>query len=443
MNNKNNLNKIGLYKNNYGKLYEINGNLFAKQILKDFQIVSVQHTELYFYEDGYYIKKENNELSAVLRDYLHSFIPNSWTEKFEKSYLSALRLEAPSFEAMNQDKYILNLKNCLIDLKKLKILKHTPDFISSIRLPVSYDSKAECPLFMKFLNEVFENNNELISLIQEIFGYCLTPFVNSQKAFILVGEGSNGKSVLLDILESLAGGNNNVSHIPLNDLSRPFARYNLIDKLINIITEVEINSKYGLNSEFFKNIVAGDTINCEKKNKAEHISFNPICKIIMACNELPFTMDKSYGFKRRLIIIPFNRIFKEHEQDKLLSGKLKKELDGIFLWSLKGLKRLMKNHFIFTAPEESNKLLNDYIKTINPIVDFVEENLILSVSRIPYKALLERFTGWCSKENIKGYENLSTKIFIKRLLSALKQKNYICESIKSNGERFITNISFI
>src|SRR5208283_6040548 len=95
-------------------------------------------------------------------------------------------------------------------------------------------------------------------------GYCLTTDCSQQKAFMLYGVGSNGKSVFLALLESLVGGDN-LSSESLQRLE--FDKYitaKLYGKLVNIcgdIPDIKMNK-----SEIFKKLTSGlDSIDAKNK----------------------------------------------------------------------------------------------------------------------------------------------------------------------------------
>ena len=161
---------------------------------------------------------------------------------------------------------------------------------------------AQWPLWKKFLDEVLPDDS-LQLLLSEIFGYCLTPSISFHKAFFLVGDGANGKSVVLDVLEALVGVEN-CSALMLSDLNERFRLAELLGKLVNIVQEVEAKSL--LADARFKSVVAGDPQVGERKNQ-HPFKFRPFAKWVVACNALPASRDRSYGFLRRIVILPFEK----------------------------------------------------------------------------------------------------------------------------------------
>lgn len=196
-----------------------------------------------------------------------------------------------------------------------------------------YDSEAKCPEWLSFLNEIFLGDQSLIDLLQEIFGACISNAPTS-KAAIFYGSDANGKSVVANILEYLCG-SNNVAHLSLDRFQSQFGLQSLIGKKLNIATELETgNTK--ITTANFKAIVSGDPVQVNIKYQAP-LETVLNCKLVFLTNNLPDTLDTSYGYIRRLLIVPFNYTVPEDKRDVFLTDKLKKEISGILNWSIQGM----------------------------------------------------------------------------------------------------------
>jgi len=145
--------------------------------------------------------------------------------------------------------------------------------------------------------------------------------------------GANGKSVLAEVIRHIAGPDN-VSNVPLAKLTDRFGLDNLPGKTVNISTENELGDKH-LNTQNFKAITGGDVVNVEQKYK-DSFSCELFCKLLISVNQLPKTLDHSHGYYRRLVIVPFQKVFREEEQDPNLLDKLLTELEGILVFALEG-----------------------------------------------------------------------------------------------------------
>lgn len=346
-----------------GNATGINENIYARHLLTRLELVYTTGDRFYEYSEGFWKFTDENAISRILRDILHEYIPNFWKESLEKKYLGALKREATFQQGMDSNRGFINLRNGMLNLSSYVLENHNPKLYSTVQIPIDYDPTATCTRFNAFLDEIFESDEQRIKVVAEMLGYCLTHETKAQKAFILYGQGSNGKSRLIEVMQKLAGAAN-CSSVPLSDLNSSFARYELVNKIVNIASENEVRDN-GFNSEYFKAIATGDQIRVERKFH-EGFSYSPLCKLMFAMNSLPFSKDRSHGFHRRLIIIPFEKRFEKGSEDKDLASKLKQELPGILNFALDGLKRLRTNKYTFTESEAIERALNEYKEYTEP-----------------------------------------------------------------------------
>lgn len=167
-------------------------------------------------------------------------------------------------------------------------------------------------------------------------------------------------------------------------------------------------------SDYFKRIVSGDTIDASHKFKPV-FHFQPYARLVFAMNRLPRVKDTSHGYYRRLLIVPFNKTFDGDNADRELADKLVAELDGIFLWALQGLDRLNKNQSFSEACQVGN-MLEEYQRANNPLVAFVEDCCQLDVNAsISKDSIYEEYKDYADKY---GYSALSANIFFRELYAA-------------------------
>ena len=172
------------------------------------------------------------------------------------------------------------------------------------KIPIKYNPNADCPKIKEFINQIMREEDVVV--LQELAGYCLWKDYPIQKAFALVGEGSNGKSTFLRLLTKLLG-KENVSSISLQDLvNNRFAVANLYGKLANIFADLP--PEILKDTAKFKMLTGGDIITAEKKFKNPFKFYN-YAKLIFSCNRLPVTYDDTTAFFRRWVIINFPNTF--------------------------------------------------------------------------------------------------------------------------------------
>lgn len=363
--------------------------------------------EFHLYDKGVY--KEIGDLTAsrIVREHL---IDRYATMNGINDVLGQWQmLIYKPIEAMNSDPYIINVKNGLYHVLEDKLLEHNPNYLSTVQINANYNPSAECPQFMQFLKDCLDN--EEIYLIQEILGYLLVPINKAQKSFVFVGTGNAGKSTLLSVAQEILLGNRNVSNVPWQALSDRFKTAELFGKLANIFADLP--SKSIDDNGIFKSITGEDFITVEKKNKTP-FSFKPYARLLFSCNDIPQNYgDRSNAFYRRLIIIRFSRPIPTEKRDVNLKEKLHSEADGILTWALEGLKRLIKNGYVFSESEKTKEELHKYRTESNSLISFVQDCCILVQGKwAELKELYRAYKQYCEEG---GIIPVSQKRFSKEL----------------------------
>jgi len=281
----------------------------------------------------------------------------------------------PIGRRMNDGEDLICLQNGMFNLGKGldagKLMQHRKDFYATHCLGVSFDplDVKDCPRWQHFLDETVQDP-EVIKELQKFFGYCLTRETRYEKMLLLHGPGGDGKSTLMNVLRQLVGVEN-CSHIPMGRLDDQFYLSRLVDKLLNMSTEVESKA---MQSQEIKAIVSGDPISASFKNQTP-FDFVPACKLVYSTNRLPRMLDNSDGFFRKIMIIEMKGQFvKKGRADLFLYEELMQELPGIFAWALHGLVDLREEGFTASATMEAS--LHDYKRTNNNVLYFIEQRLV-------------------------------------------------------------------
>ena len=353
------------------------------------------------YENGVYNISGEKEAGRIIMDYM---LPNYCV-------MASIRdcreqwdiLVSKDFDDFNRNPYLVNVRNGLLDIRDMSFNEHTPSYLSTVQLNVEYNPQVDCPQFKKFLNEVLDC--KLIPLVQEIVGYLLTTNTASQKAFVFWGPARTGKSTLLWVVEYLLLGKKNVSNIPWQEIGDKFKTAELLGKLANVFSDLP--SKSIDDTGIFKVVTGEDYLMAEKKNK-NPFKFKPFARLVFSCNELPRNyVDRTEGFYRRLIIVPFSRQIDKSKIDKSLKYKFQREKEGILNWALEGLKRLYENNFEFSENELTDGVKKEYKRENNNVISFVEEccelDGLFSCSRIE---IYEAYKEFCVEAGLKALSQI-------------------------------------
>lgn len=312
-------------------------------------------------------------------------------------------------DQIEYDPMWLNLQNGMLNLETMELVPHSPVFNSRAQLSVRYDEKAKCTLWMETLAEIFEDDMLKPDVVQEFFGYCLYPKIIFPAALFQVGQGSNGKYVVERVLCEMLG-RKNVSHISLNRMQKDFGPVEIKDKLLNSCGETETGR---LDVTNFKKIATGDEIQAEVKYKGD-VKFIPIAKHMVSMNAFPGVKEKTDAFFRRIIVLEYKQKFEGENRDVRRGDKLVKELNGIFAWSLEGLKRVLKNDEIL-VPESVVQAKKRFRARVNPVLMFVDEMCVMFPgSRVLPNELYRTYQKWCEdgKMTPLGKNNFYEQIFL-------------------------------
>ena len=333
---------------------------------------------------------------------------------------------------LNANPYIINVRNGLYNVLEDTLTPHTPDYYSTVQLNVTYDKKADCPLFKTFLAESMGGDMEQVALIQEMLGYFLIPVNSAQKCFVIVGAAGAGKSVLLKVLNDILLGKQNVSNVSWQALNERFKTAELFGKLANIFADLP--TKNIDDNGIFKALVGEDYLTVEKKNK-NPFSFQSSARLLFSCNSIPKNYgDRSEGFYRRLIIIRFNHTVPKDKRDPDLLEKFRAEADGIFLFALEGLRRLMNNHYVFSETKVNEEELQQYREESDSVLSFVKESCELgSAYSAGSTELFNAYKGYCEECGLKPY---SQKSFVQMITAAYSE---VTKGVDSLGKRRVLN----
>lgn len=385
--------------------FKFNPMKITKNILKTREILYINSHFFIYKNSGVFEVLPEFELYKIIVDLLGTKYRERWGREIKHCITTECHVRS---ENINKDKNLINIKNGMFCLKEMKIFPHSPKYLSTIQLPVEYKKDSECKLWEKTLNEIFLGKEWKINMLQEYMGYCLTSDNFYQKALLNYGQGANGKSLIIKILEKILG-RENISSVPISHLDKRHYLAELFGKLVNLSIESESNIE--INDANFKAIVSGDLLTVDEKY-GKPFSFYPFCKLIFAMNTLPYVSDKTSAFYRRVLILSYEKEFSQKEQNKKLYYELLEEIDGIFLWMLEGLKRLNKNG-LFTEDKEMIELIKEYRMDNNPTLSFVEEEICYDKdNELLKKDVYNTYCKWCKDY---GYKPVSDKKLTKTI----------------------------
>ena len=372
---------------------EFSPQLLGTEIIEEIPLIFYGN-QIHLYQDGVFAANDHKLLQTMqmklgvlsIKRYLKE------TESWLKVHCSTEKGK------VNTQTDVLNLKNGLLNVFTGEFREHSPEFKSTIRIPVTYDPNAKAPLWQKFLSEVVPP--DCIPVLWEFIGYCLLPDTRFETNLMATGSGANGKSVLLKAISELVG-TANMANVPLQELSENrFKRAELAGKLINVFSD--LSSRAIQDSAFFKIITSGDPIDAERKFQ-HPFQFTPFARLLFSANELPATADNTDGFFRRWLIVPFPNSFPPGKRDVRLTEKLcaPSELSGALNLAIEGVQRLYRQGR-FSTSQTINSQLTDYRLRSDPVAAFVAECCVLEEFALTSKgALYDAYKNWAYQTGSK------------------------------------------
>lgn len=276
---------------------------------------------------------------------------------------------------------------------------HKREHYRTTQVPVVFDPLATAPRFAQFLREVFlgEDGEQQAQALLEMMGYSLMAHCKHEKFIICIGNGANGKSVVLKLLEDLCG-IESVAGVQPSQFANTFQRAHLQNKLVNIVTELEQGAV--IDDAALKGITSGETTTVEHKFGAP-FQLTPFATCWFGANHMPHTRDFSDGLFRRAVILKFDAVFKPElgNCDPFLGAKLKAELSGILTMALNAYSAALVNGF--TTPASSAQAKNEWRLEADQVAQFIDAACVASRGdMVPVDDLFRAYRAWAHDSGI-------------------------------------------
>ena len=263
------------------------------------------------------------------------------------------------------------------------------------RLTVAYNPNAPAPKkWLQFLSELLQPED--IPTLQEFLGYCLLPTTKGQKMLMLIGKGGEGKSRIGLVMRSLLGDSMNTTSIQKVESNR-FSRADLENKLLMVDDDMDMSALPKTN--YIKSIVTSECkMDMERKGVQSYQSQLYVRFLCFGNGALTSLYDHSDGFFRRQLILTTKDKPADRTDDPFLVEKMCAELEGILLWCLKGLHRLVQNDFRFTVSERAATNVDTIKRSSNNVIDFMESEGYFRFKAdysISSKEFYDIYKQWC------------------------------------------------
>jgi putative DNA primase/helicase len=305
-----------------------------------------------------------------------------------------------------------------VDLRTGRLRDHLrEDYITKIS-PVVYDPRATCERWVKFLDEIFASNTDLIKYIQRVIGYTLTGDVSEQSLFMLHGaSGANGKSTLVETVRALLG-SDYCKIVPIETLTCEGSQAERLHTIADLYgkrfaTASESEEGERLREAFIKNITGGEKLQGRRMYQSA-FDYDPMFKLWISGNhKLPIHGSDS-AIWRRVRMIPFKVSFPEDRRDYHLADKLRAELPGILAWAVAGAVAWSEHGL--GRPAAVHDATAAYRAEEDIVQHFIDECCEVSPdARVLISELYDAFARWWKRSRPDDKDLLSAKVFGTRM----------------------------
>ena len=417
------------------KEYDQASEMIVKDILSKEHIYTTkddQKSEVWIYREGIYVPNGKTEVKEIMRNMLEEvfcmYHYNLVIAKIEAdTYIS------PSEFFDMKYKYEIPVKNGILNILTKELTPFSPDKIFFTKIPVEYNPDSKCEKIDKFLSDILSKPEDK-NVFYEMGGFSLMKEYTFEKAFMLVGDGRNGKGKCLQLLKRTVGVEN-CSSVPLSSLSpESFQISELFGKMVNLAGDIGRTDLK--DTSMFKGLTGRDPVNGKRKFLRD-INFENYAKMIFACNELPMVYDMSKGFWDRWVLLEFPYTFEDKDtyykekdnpmiklRDDHIIDKISEpeELSGLLNKFLEGLNRLIDNGR-FSITQGTEEIKNLWIRKSNSFVAFCMDKLEEDYdSTIKKKDMRKEYMKYCKEHKIPGKSDYVIKVTLQEMFGVTDER---------------------
>lgn len=368
-------------------------------------------------------------------------------------------IKALRFRILKPSLMVMCFKNGVVDLRDVGIKRtdellnpFSPDYHCVKQYDFKWNPKAECPLWRGFLGMPAYVGQPIADIdgvlpeaskravLQKFLGsgFIDRSRVKFEYMLILYGTGANGKSVIKEVLDGIFGADEVYPNLNLLDMAKDDDHGMRARKAVEGFRFsycTELSPRALSRPETVKVFASGEGMS--GRALGENISIISEIPLFM-CNSnydwsnynlIPKDSPDDESMARRVLLLNFDKKIEESRRDSELVEKLLKEKEGIFMWIVRGYKRLRKskwkihdsllgridkvrmaaNHPVLVNGNEVHGSIIEYIrfKNISPIYDEDHTHDLLMSST----ELHDNYVKFCEKN---GIANIQTRAKLSR-----------------------------
>ena len=394
----------------------------------------IQNHPLVYCEEAFFTREgvlyDHSVLKKMIFATIHPFVHTNVSKKIT-NLVELMKITAYTSSLPPQDDRIYLANGTL--LLNGSFYPQKNEIVRS-RFPICFNPNAAPPAcWLHFLNELLYPED--ILTLQEFIGYCLIPSNKGQRMMVIKGNGGEGKSQIGAVLLKLFG-NSNAKDGSVGKVSENrFARADL--EHIHLMIDDDMRMEALKQTNYVKSIVtAQGKMDLERKGKQSYQGWMFARLLAFSNGDLQALYDRSDGFYRRQLVLTTKEKPADRADDPDLAEKMKAEAEGIFLWALEGLQRLVANNFKFTESDRIRENREAVKRDNNNIFDFMESEGYIrrkADASISSKDFYEIYRMWCEENSLAP---LKARSFSDAMIAnAMKFNLEHCNNITNSAGR--------
>ncbi|QWD04594.1 hypothetical protein G6720_03795 [Polynucleobacter paneuropaeus] len=348
-----------------------------------------------------------------------------------------------SMAELDADPMLLGCSNGIVSLSTGTLLASDPKMLITKQVRASYDPEARAPLWERFVFECFLGDAETIHYVQKALGYSLTGDVSEELMHFFYGVGSNGKTLLTNVVynilseyaaiadtDLLMRKDKTNDNTPTPDIAR------LQGKRFVVANEVEEGRR--LNDKNLKTMASKQNMHA-RELYGKTFEFAPQHKIFVTTNHKPYVSDQSEGAWRRIRMIPFLNRVSGDQVDFGLEAKLMSEASGILNWLIHGCLMWQKERLKPSALIEQSS--SEYRKESDVLGLFIAECCKEGPNeKVDQQVLFDHWRRWCIENGHQAGAKRSLTIRLET--RGMNSKVYIAKKRAYQGVSLDLSVEF-
>lgn len=430
----------------------------AKEFIEQNSTLRFRYGEAYIFDRSTYCKVDDDEFEAIVQKFLTDLFEKrhkaaiehhrknkkkgrppakrDLTASLKRSVMEFLKTERTVPQSKSVPCWVGEIadqpdpKNCIVLRDKivditewrngnfgwgnLYLWEPVPDLFQPMPINAYWNEKATCPVWLSTLGSQWKLKSDYISRFQEVVGYFLLGDNYLQKIIAMIGPPRSTKGTFTHVIKQLVPNHIGTS---FSSLKGDFGLERFPNKSLAVLGDARLGHKSQDVVEQLLTISGGDTVPINRKNK-EIIHAKLPLNLLLTSNETPDLADASNAIQSRLILFRTFNSFLDNE-DTDLQSKLDEELDGIFIWALEGLERVLKSGKL-AQPKFSKQTMLRMARSASPIKTFIDQFIEEGPDYFqPKKDVWQLYQAWAESSGIR--ERYADNQFSLKLTDALPE----------------------